>query len=120
MAIFFFSYLFPFLPESCLWFSLLFKTIIPNSLFIQKAFPSNGFVDTMDGVDAVMKKHLSVEVILFVWFVGAILFAAWHFYFVNCDRSIVLDKGKIIESGTYNKLMGMNGVFAELARRQLV
>ena len=50
---------------------------------IQKALPSNGFVDAMDAVDAVMEKHLSVEVmevILFVWFVGAIVFAMWHFY----------------------------------------
>jgi ATP-binding cassette subfamily C protein len=38
---------------------------------------------------------------------------------VNCDRIIVLDKGKIIESGSYNELMSMNGVFTELARRQL-
>lgn len=38
---------------------------------------------------------------------------------VNCDRIIVLDKGKIIESGSYNELMRMNGVFVELARRQL-
>jgi len=38
---------------------------------------------------------------------------------VNCDRIIVLDKGKIIENGSYEELMAMNGVFAELARRQL-
>jgi len=38
---------------------------------------------------------------------------------VNCDRIIVMDNGKIIETGAYEELMGMNGVFAELARRQL-
>jgi ABC-type bacteriocin/lantibiotic exporter with double-glycine peptidase domain len=38
---------------------------------------------------------------------------------MNCDRILVMDKGKIVESGTYNELMEQDGVFAELARRQL-
>ncbi|KJS11499.1 MAG: bacteriocin ABC transporter ATP-binding protein [Peptococcaceae bacterium BRH_c8a] len=38
---------------------------------------------------------------------------------MNCDRIIVLDKGRIIEEGSYQALMKTNGVFAELARRQL-
>ena len=38
---------------------------------------------------------------------------------INCDRIIVLDKGRIIEEGSYQALMKVNGVFAELARRQL-
>ena len=38
---------------------------------------------------------------------------------INCDRILVMDKGKIVESGTYNELMEQNGVFADLARRQL-
>lgn len=38
---------------------------------------------------------------------------------VNCDRIIVMDKGRVIENGSYEELMTMNGVFAELARRQL-
>ncbi|MCL5289573.1 MAG: NHLP bacteriocin export ABC transporter permease/ATPase subunit, partial [Firmicutes bacterium] len=38
---------------------------------------------------------------------------------INCDRIIVLDKGRIIEEGSYQDLMKMNGVFSELARRQL-
>ena len=38
---------------------------------------------------------------------------------INCDRILVMDKGKIVESGTYNELMEQDGVFAELARRQL-
>ncbi|RYD06051.1 hypothetical protein N752_05860 [Desulforamulus aquiferis] len=38
---------------------------------------------------------------------------------VNCDRIIVLDQGRIIEIGTYEQLMQLNGVFANLAKRQL-
>ena len=36
----------------------------------------------------------------------------------NCDRIIVLDGGRIVEDGTYEELIGNNGFFAELVRRQ--
>ncbi|MFQ8639896.1 MAG: NHLP bacteriocin export ABC transporter permease/ATPase subunit [Acutalibacteraceae bacterium] len=36
----------------------------------------------------------------------------------QCDRIVVLDKGKIIEDGTYDQLMEKNGFFAELVARQ--
>lgn len=38
----------------------------------------------------------------------------------QCDRIIVLDKGKIIEDGTYDELMANDGFFAELVERQKV
>lgn len=37
----------------------------------------------------------------------------------NADRIYVLDKGAIVEAGTYKELMAGGGLFAELARRQL-
>lgn len=36
----------------------------------------------------------------------------------ECDRIIVLDKGNIAESGTYDELIAKNGIFAELVNRQ--
>ena len=36
----------------------------------------------------------------------------------RCDRIIVLDKGKIIEDGTYDELIRNGGFFAELVARQ--
>ncbi len=36
----------------------------------------------------------------------------------HCDRILVLDQGKIRESGTYEELMEANGFFADLVRRQ--
>ena len=36
----------------------------------------------------------------------------------NCDRILMLDKGKIIEDGTYDELIALNGRFAELVERQ--
>ena len=36
----------------------------------------------------------------------------------NCDRILVLDKGKIIEDGTYAELIARDGLFAELVARQ--
>lgn len=36
----------------------------------------------------------------------------------NCDRILMLDKGKIVEDGTYDELIAKNGRFAELVARQ--
>ena len=36
----------------------------------------------------------------------------------NCDRILVLDKGQILEDGTYDELIEKNGFFAELVARQ--
>ena len=36
----------------------------------------------------------------------------------NCDRILVLDKGHILEDGTYDELIAKNGFFAELVARQ--
>ena len=36
----------------------------------------------------------------------------------QCDRIILLDKGKIVEDGTYDELIAQNGRFAELVARQ--
>jgi ABC-type bacteriocin/lantibiotic exporter with double-glycine peptidase domain len=38
----------------------------------------------------------------------------------QCDRIIVLNKGKIIEDGTYDELMDKKGFFSELVERQRV
>ncbi len=37
----------------------------------------------------------------------------------NADRIFVMDAGRVIESGNYEELMAMDGVFADLARRQI-
>jgi ATP-binding cassette subfamily C protein len=38
---------------------------------------------------------------------------------INADCIHVLDKGKIVQSGTYQELMQQEGLFAELAKRQI-
>lgn len=38
----------------------------------------------------------------------------------KCDRIVYLHRGKIVEEGTYDELMALNGRFAEMAKRQLV
>jgi ATP-binding cassette subfamily C protein len=38
---------------------------------------------------------------------------------INCNRIIVMDQGRIVESGTYQSLMKKDGIFAGLAKRQL-
>lgn len=36
----------------------------------------------------------------------------------NCDRILVMDRGAIVEEGTYEQLIAQNGYFAELVARQ--
>jgi ABC-type multidrug transport system fused ATPase/permease subunit len=38
---------------------------------------------------------------------------------MQADKIIVLDKGRILQSGTYKELLEQDGFFAELARRQM-
>ena len=38
---------------------------------------------------------------------------------INADRIYVLEKGRIVESGTYEELMKSEGLFAKLAQRQI-
>ena len=38
----------------------------------------------------------------------------------NADRIYYLERGRVIERGSYDELMRQNGRFAELAERQLV
>jgi len=37
----------------------------------------------------------------------------------NADRILVMDQGRIVESGSYEELMAQGGLFADLARRQI-
>ncbi len=36
----------------------------------------------------------------------------------NCDRILVMDAGKIVESGKFDELVARGGIFANLVRRQ--
>lgn len=38
----------------------------------------------------------------------------------DCDRILVLDKGKIAEEGTFDELMEKNGIFASMINKQLI
>ncbi len=38
---------------------------------------------------------------------------------INADRIVVLVKGRVVENGSYEELMKLNGHFADLARRQV-
>jgi len=73
---------------------VLSQTITPRHpsgtppMAIPEALRPNGFVDTVDTLmekhlPAAMEKPLSLEVmgaVLLIWFVGAMVFAGWHFY----------------------------------------
>ena len=37
----------------------------------------------------------------------------------NCDRIIVMDDGRVAETGTFDELVEKGGIFAELVKRQV-
>jgi ATP-binding cassette subfamily C protein len=39
---------------------------------------------------------------------------------MHADCIYVLDKGKIVQSGTYQELIEQEGIFSDLARRQMI
>jgi ABC-type multidrug transport system fused ATPase/permease subunit len=39
---------------------------------------------------------------------------------IHADCIHVLDKGRIVESGSYGELMKLDGVFAALVKRQII
>jgi ATP-binding cassette subfamily C protein len=39
---------------------------------------------------------------------------------LECDRIVVLEKGNIVEEGSYQELMQKEGVFYKYAKRQLI
>ena len=38
---------------------------------------------------------------------------------MGCDRIIVMDKGRVAETGTFEELVGKGGIFSELVKRQM-
>jgi ATP-binding cassette subfamily C protein len=38
----------------------------------------------------------------------------------NADKIYVMDRGQVVEEGTFDTLLAAGGLFADLARRQLV
>ncbi len=38
----------------------------------------------------------------------------------DCDRIIVIDKGRVSEEGTFSELLAKGGIFADIARRQIL
>jgi ABC-type multidrug transport system fused ATPase/permease subunit len=39
---------------------------------------------------------------------------------MNADRIYVLQRGQVVQSGTYSELISQEGLFADLAKRQIV
>jgi len=39
---------------------------------------------------------------------------------INADRIYVMDKGRVVQSGNYETLMAEDGLFRDLASRQII
>ncbi|WP_132984338.1 M23/M56 family metallopeptidase [Tissierella praeacuta] len=80
-----------------------------SPVVIPEALRPNDFVDAIDtmmekNLTAVMDKHLSLEItgaVLLIWFVGAMIFAGWHFYcFRRFDKHLLKNSIPILEDTT--------------------
>jgi energy-coupling factor transporter ATP-binding protein EcfA2 len=62
-------------------------------------------------------RWLALPVLL--WFAGTVIAIAHRLSTIaQMDRLIVLDRGRIVEQGTHDELLGLNGHYATLWRRQ--
>lgn len=76
------------------------------------------FDDCLSAVDARTEKEIIGNLYTYLQDKTAIIITHRIFTLFAFDRIIVLDDGKLAESGSHNELMALNGYYAELFRRQ--
>jgi len=76
------------------------------------------FDDCLSAVDAKTEKQILNNLQEVLEQKTAIIITHRIFSLLDFDQVIVLDHGKIVEQGTHDKLLSLNGYYAELYRRQ--
>jgi ATP-binding cassette subfamily B protein len=76
------------------------------------------FDDCLSAVDARTEKEIIGNLYAFLKDKTAIIITHRIFALFEFDKIIVLDDGKIVETGTHNELLSLNGYYAELYARQ--
>ena len=76
------------------------------------------FDDCLSAVDARTEKEIISNLYRFLQDKTAIIITHRIFALFDFDKIIVLDDGKIVEQGTHSQLLGLNGYYADMYRRQ--
>ena len=76
------------------------------------------FDDCLSAVDARTEKEIIGNLYRFLKDKTAIIITHRIFALFDFDKIIVLDDGKIVEQGTHNQLLGLNGYYADMYKRQ--
>ncbi|HEY4155137.1 MAG TPA: ABC transporter ATP-binding protein [Puia sp.] len=76
------------------------------------------FDDCLSAVDARTEKEIISHLYAYLQNKTALIITHRIFSLFDFDRIVVLDQGKIVESGTHNALLAMNGLYARLYEQQ--
>ena len=76
------------------------------------------FDDCLSAVDARTEKEIIGNLYRFLENKTALIITHRIFALFDFDKIIVLDDGKIVEQGTHSELLGLNGYYADMYRRQ--
>lgn len=76
------------------------------------------FDEATSSLDNISQNHISTS--LEKYHVTRLVVAHRLSTIMHCDRIIVLDKGRIVESGTYSELIAKQGKFLELTQKQII
>ncbi|MBK6379570.1 MAG: ABC transporter ATP-binding protein [Chitinophagaceae bacterium] len=76
------------------------------------------FDDCLSAVDARTEKEIIGNLYRFLKERTAIIITHRIFSLFDFDKIIVLDEGKIVEQGTHQQLLGLNGYYTEMYNRQ--
>lgn len=76
------------------------------------------FDDCLSAVDARTEKEIIGNLYAYLQDKTAIIITHRIFALFTFDRIIVLDEGKMVETGTHEELLAKNGYYSELYARQ--
>jgi ATP-binding cassette subfamily B protein len=77
------------------------------------------FDDCLSAVDARTEKEILGNLSIYLQHKTAIIITHRIFTLFDFDSIVVLDEGKIVETGTHNELLSLNGYYAYLYEQQL-
>ncbi|OQP66607.1 ABC transporter [Niastella vici] len=77
------------------------------------------FDDCLSAVDARTEKEILGNLSVYLQHKTAIIITHRIFTLFDFDTIVVLDEGKIVETGTHNELLSLNGYYAYLYEQQL-